>query len=147
MPVDPPGPLTAGQFQDELHKLQATARSQHLGVYGNLDSPATTTAAGGKVAAIGTSPSTAAKPAPQGGYVPVTYLLPPGQHPPDVVENPIDDALADFSIDAAAAPLAVQVGIPEDDYSEIPGWKPKSTPKPKKKADAAPDEAPDEVPD
>ena len=123
MPADPPGPVTAAEFQNSLRKLDDAARAQHVGIFGNLD--ASTSAAGANVAG-GTKPA-----APRtGSSSPLSYLMPAHSHPPDVVDNPADDVLSDFSIKAATAPQVIQSTIPEDDFSEVPGWKPRPKPKP-----------------
>ncbi len=125
MPADPPGTVTGAQFHDSLLKLDAQARRQHLGIFGNFAT--TNSATGSGIAGTSSAPASKAVPA---SYVPVSLLLPANSHPPDVVDNPADDLLADYAVQVTEAPMPIQTGIKENNYSEIPGWKPSAPPSP-----------------
>ncbi len=124
MPTDLPGSMSAAQFRNALQKLEAIARRQHRGVYGNLG--AATSPAGSDVAGEVPPPGRPST----GGDVPTSTILPATSHPPDVVDNPADDELGDYAVQVTEAPKVIQAGIPDDNYSEIPGWKPSGTPAP-----------------
>lgn len=111
MPADPPGSVTGAQFQSHLLKFDAQARSRHLGIFGDL----TPTASSGDASAAG-------------GDAPA--LLPADAHPADVVDDPAGDRISNFAIQVAEQPAITEITMPEDDYSEIPGWKPKASPTP-----------------
>jgi endonuclease YncB( thermonuclease family) len=140
MPAGPPGPMSANQFRASLLDLEASAKARRLGIYGNL-STAGAADTGLNAGAIG-----AAGHATAVSSVPLSFLFPAKTKSPYVVENPADDLLADFAVDSANAKMIIQNGVPEDNFSEIPGWKPPS----KRKSSEAPDvpeEEPAEVPD
>lgn len=129
MPADPPGPVTDAQYHASLLKLDARARARRLGIFGNLAGSASTAASGvtgdaspGAGASSGSRPVSAAP-----------ILLPRSYHAPDVIDDPADSALDEFAIqvgESLAPAVNTEITIPEDNFSEIPGWKPKpkSTP-------------------
>lgn len=142
MPADPPGPITEKEFRSNLLKLDAQARAQHLGVFGNL-------AGGGSTAGSGITGESASN--TSGGSKKLVnsapIFLPANVHSPDVVDNPTDDLISDYTVDSANAHMIIQSGIPEGDYSEVPGWKPPVKKKKAKAADSSTETTPDEVPD
>jgi len=143
MPAEPPGPMSAKQFHDSLLKLQASAKAKHLGVYGDLG---TTSAGATGLSASGTGPA-APSSSTAISAAPLSFLFPAKTRSDDIVDNPADDVVADFAIESAKAPLIIQQGIPEDNFSEVPGWKPSG----KKKGDAqssdSGEQPSDEIPD
>jgi endonuclease YncB( thermonuclease family) len=143
MPAEPPGPMTTSQFRESLMKLAASAKAKHLGVYGNPGATEATTT-GLSAGAVGASGNSAAS---SSSSAPLSYLFPAKSKAPDVVDNPVDDIVSDFAVDALSGSTIVQGGVPEDDFSEIPGWKPPAKKKKKTTEAAVVDAQPDEIPD
>jgi hypothetical protein len=140
MPAEPPGPMSGSQFHDSLLKLAASAKAKHLGVYGNLTSEGAANTglnAGAVSAGGGTRPAT-------GSSAPLSFLFPAKSRAPEVVENPADDIISDFAIESMQTGTITQGGISEDNFSEIPGWKPSGK---KKKPDAAGEPVPEAQPE
>ncbi len=127
MPAEPPGPVTAAQFRASLLKLDAQARAQKLGIFGNLAGGAAT--AGSGVAggsSTGSTGSRASAGRPVSAAPPI--LLPKSYRSPEITDDPADAAIDDFAVQAAEAVTALpatEFTISEGDFSEIPGWKPK----------------------
>jgi hypothetical protein len=58
-------------------------------------------------------------------------FLPANSHPPDVVDNPVEDTIDNYAVEVSEQPApTMESGMQQGNYSEIPGWKPKPTPTP-----------------
>lgn len=138
MPAEPPGPMTAAQFRASLVKLDAAAKAARLGIYGDLAASGT--------GATGLSAATASRPVSAATAGPLSFLFPARQRDPEVTDNPADDLVSDFAIESAGDAAVTQMEIPEDNFSEIPGWQPSSSQKKSPQSSAPNDSSREEVP-